>query len=1568
MPIPSATAVKAVIWDLLERHRWTARGHREMTATEAAFVEAAMHDFRGGLAQPTGHELEARLAAEPGLMRTAGNAALTAAFVGRDTDDLVALLVAKGARFEYDRNEWSPLHSAAHEISRHLAVPAEITKRNAATPGGAASSTANVPPADHPATPKHQGATRPDAADGATSATSRIARFQTVFEAELAGAAEIAARPLHRGTVGHRSLLHVASFFGHWELAELLLDHGAHAVLERRIGRNGHTALQCATEMHYWRERRERTAEALLGRGAYYDIFSACARNDSHRLRQLLRQRGAVDERNKQGETPLHWAAWCCASQCVELLLAAGANVNATAVNGKTPLHLAAGPLDAPEGWPRPDNPAVVDMLIRHGAAVDAGDSRGRTPLHHAAFRGYSQAAERLLEAGADATQRNRRGKTAFDIARKGAKHLRGRPTAAKRRAVSRLGQGGLLLWLAGFTILGATPGQAQESRLVPLFPAAADQRYEGFVRVVNHDEEDGEVRIVGFDDSGWRTPPVTLELAAGKTGYFNSRDFESGEPSKGLPEGVGPPREGSWRLELSSPLDVEVNAYIRTPDGFLTSAHDVAPQVEGTHRIAFFNPGSNAAQRSRLRLLNLGDAAVEVTIRGVDDHGRASEDVRVAVPAHGARTFEAADLEAGVGVLDGALGDGVGKWRLTVSADAAIRAMGLLASPTGHLTNLSAGAAAARNDGGLRRHLVPFFPAAPATSSAASPAAASRNQGFVRIVNRGAAGTARITAIDDAGDTAPVVTLAIGAGQTVHFNSTDLQNGNPRKGLSGGVGPGVGDWRLQIRTSLPELQVYSFMRNTAGFVTSMRDLAPTATDALRVAFFNPGSNQTQRSVLRLVNFGAAPATVTLTGMDDDGEPSGEAIVRVPARGARRVGADALEVGTDITGALGDGRGKWRLTASSNQPIAAMSLLASPNGPTTNLSNTTRETAADIFRATVAAPVVDALCAQCHVTGGDATDTRLIFRVAAADNHVERNRRALARFFRTATDAPALLLEKPLGLRGHGGGAQLEATSPEYANLRRFVAAMEAETTDDDEPGAPLPLLDAIPTASGSIDPRTRQVNVVHTGEPGTAYAYADPCPFGVAMRHALPAAGDSARQVVDHKLECDFQASATETVRVAGRDPDGARLVGTLPLTTTANAAEPSLVVRASRAIAQDDVNELFDRYIAEALIEDIEGAILQLLAAVLIDELARRTWAELRNPGARYDVVTRRVSYTSRQPSGVRAETATGLVAMPEISTAPTFTRKPSVVVLSHATGSTPSELDFRDAWYAVAGMLAGRGYLVVAADNWGRGELAPQGQPETYLMVNRTANNSADLLTAVLASEDYRAFHDPDAEETDVSIIGYSQGAHSAVALWLELHTRDHGVRVRELHSGAGPHNLRQTFIGALQHLAGQCDGNEWCQNVDTEVVLPYVVGRIVPALLAYTTTGLARTDILDGNNVRPDFVAGMLRQSAEYETLHALLELNSHTGLIAPASVVRSGTAINLYHSEYDLLVPEANTRQLAELLAAADFDVTYHDEECESTDYRRISNLIDKPGTLHVVCGLEVVDDVLKRFP
>ena len=54
------------------------------------------------------------------------------------------------------------------------------------------------------------------------------------------------------------------------------------------------------------------------------------------------------------------------------------------------------------------------------------------------------------------------------------------------------------------------------------------------------------------------------------------------------------------------------------------------------------------------------------------------------------ARMLTVQALEAGEEGLDGRLGDGTGKWRLTVTADQSIQVMSLLMSRSGHLANLS--------------------------------------------------------------------------------------------------------------------------------------------------------------------------------------------------------------------------------------------------------------------------------------------------------------------------------------------------------------------------------------------------------------------------------------------------------------------------------------------------------------------------------------------------------------------------------------------------------------------------------------------------------------------------------------------------------------------------------------------------------------------------------------------------------------------------------------------------------------------------------------------------------------
>ena len=239
---------------------------------------------------------------------------------------------------------------------------------------------------------------------------------------------------------------------------------------------------------------------------------------------------------------------------------------------------------------------------------------------------------------------------------------------------------------------VAASPKAADAPLTIPFFPSTANGfGRQGFARIVNRSDRSGTVEITAFDDSGRRFGPATLSLDPRRTVHFNSGDLEDGNEDK-IAVGIGPASEGDWRLELSSDLEISVLSYVRTRDGFVTSMHDVAPSEGNRHGIAFFNPGSNTAQVSYLRLVNAGDTAISVTVRGVDDAGDAAPggSVRFSIPAHGARTLDAHELEEGAMGLNGTLGDGVGKWRLVVEADRPITAMSMLGTPTGHLTNLS--------------------------------------------------------------------------------------------------------------------------------------------------------------------------------------------------------------------------------------------------------------------------------------------------------------------------------------------------------------------------------------------------------------------------------------------------------------------------------------------------------------------------------------------------------------------------------------------------------------------------------------------------------------------------------------------------------------------------------------------------------------------------------------------------------------------------------------------------------------------------------------------------------------
>ena len=596
-------------------------------------------------------------------------------------------------------------------------------------------------------------------------------------------------------------------------------------------------------------------------------------------------------------------------------------------------------------------------------------------------------------------------------------------------------------------------------SHRIALFPAAArwaQGGYQGFARIINRSDQAGEVRIEAFDDAGVVHGPVTLGLGAGETVHFNSDDLEGGNAGKGLSGGTGAPGRGDWRLELSSGLDIEVLSYIRTTDGFLTAMHDVVAGGETGHWVAIFNPGGNVNQVSRLRLANPGAKAARVSIEGIDDKGEASDGaVVVSVPAGASRTVSAKELEDGAGGLTGAFGAGSGKWQLVASANEPIEVMSLLSSPTGHLTNLST--VPERSGGGA--HTVGLFPSALRWAQ-------KGYQGFARIINGSArAGVVGIEAVDDGGVQAGAVTLSIGAGETVHFNSDDLEGGNAGKGLSGGTGaPGRGDWRLKLSSGL-DIEVLSYIRTTDGFLTAMHDVAPVTAQVHRVVVFNPGGNVNQVSQLRLINPGAKGARVSIEGIDDKGEASdGAVVVALPAGSARTLDAAQLESGRGLNGALGDGAGKWRLEVSANQPIEVMSLLSSPTGHLTNLSTVPApgETAAQVFAERISGPIVQGKCIACHIPGGLAAVTRLHFVGATNAGHEALNLGVFEDFIAQVDDGATYILNKIQGV-AHGGGVQVAAGTAEFADMERFLGLLGAGV--ESAPLTPQTLFDTVTLA-----------------------------------------------------------------------------------------------------------------------------------------------------------------------------------------------------------------------------------------------------------------------------------------------------------------------------------------------------------------------------------------------------------------------------------------------------------------------------------------------------------------------
>ena len=196
---------------------------------------------------------------------------------------------------------------------------------------------------------------------------------------------------------------------------------------------------------------------------------------------------------------------------------------------------------------------------------------------------------------------------------------------------------------------------------------------------------------------------------------------------------------------------------------------------AQGDHRIFFANPASNLDQQTFIRVINTANAVGTVIISGVDDNGNIAPngDVQFQLGSFESKNMNAQDLEGGNAAkgLMGALGDGSGRWQLTVSSALTPQVMNLIRTSDGFVT---------------------------------------------------------ISGIDDAGNPAPGgdMTFGIDAFAAQEITAVDLENGNTGAGLFGALGDGAGKWRLSINSDV-DLAVMSLLDTPTGFLTNLSPPPP---------------------------------------------------------------------------------------------------------------------------------------------------------------------------------------------------------------------------------------------------------------------------------------------------------------------------------------------------------------------------------------------------------------------------------------------------------------------------------------------------------------------------------------------------------------------------------------------------------------------------------------------------------------------------------------------------------------------------------------------------------------------
>lgn len=110
-----------------------------------------------------------------------------------------------------------------------------------------------------------------------------------------------------------------------------------------------------------------------------------------------------------------------------------------------------------------------------------------------------------------------------------------------------------------------------------------------------------------------------------------------------------------------------------------------------------------------------------------------------------------------------------------------------------------------------------------------------------------------------------------------------------------------------------------------------------------------------------------------------------------------------------------------------------------------NTTSTGPTNALGFFTSNVSEPVIQTTCINCHVQGGLAQATPLIYTPNSQSGHVQDNFDVLNDYISEDPDRANTVLLKVRGLEQHGGGVQLSIDSDEYSDLTAFLGLLGGE-------------------------------------------------------------------------------------------------------------------------------------------------------------------------------------------------------------------------------------------------------------------------------------------------------------------------------------------------------------------------------------------------------------------------------------------------------------------------------------------------------------------------------------------